>query len=297
MEQQDKIKDSPFYVEYTGKIEKHFTITTSASFNKALAKHLQYKYPNEVNKQGKHNFSACVRLLLENYLNLQCISRTSYDNYKIVLIVGDNHLGTDNIIPYGVIRTKSDDRFLSGTSRQLYWANVNEKELNKRYDASDLNKIANSIDAYKKNFDCDGVLVVDLPLNNFFDEYVDGVYTSDAENKAMHCGVNIITRKDKIYCITYEWYINLDYKPIIHSIAFDDLEQTMQDLYDINENAYTNFKVTMNAHDKKFPKDTVESLKKQYDTLQESIDKFEDAKKFAQEQQDAIKLKLDELTK
>lgn len=314
MEQQEKIKDSPFYVEYTGNIDEHFTITTTASFNKALAKHLNDKYPNEKNKQGKHNFSKCVRLLLENYLNLQCISRTSYDNYKIVLIVGDNHLGTENIIPYGVIKNKSDERFLSGTSKHLYWANVNEKVLNERYDESDLSQIENYVEHYQKQFDCGGVYVVDLPLNNFFDEYADGVYSYNAENQTMHrgasiistfndvnptmhCGVNIITRKDNVYCVVYTWYLNVDYKPIIDSIGFADLEQTMQDLSGINENAYANFKVTINAHDKKFPKDTVESLKKQYDTLQESIDKFEDAKKFAKEQQDAIKLKLDELTK
>ena len=291
------IEDSPFYVEYTGNIDKKFTVTTTPSFNKALAKHLKDKYPNILNKQGKHNFSACVRLVLEDYLNLQCISRKTYD-YNIVSIIGDKQFGDNEIITYDVIKDKSNkEHILTGHSRQLYWANINEKALNERYDVSDLTKIGKLVDGYKNRFDCDAVLVVDLPLNNFFDKYADGTYSFDAENKALHCGVNIISKTTGIHCVVYTWYINQYYKPIIHSISFDDVEQTMNDLADVNVKAFMNFEKSLGVLEDKIPKDEVERLKKQNESYEKQNQALMDMIKVIQEKIDANKSRLDELDK
>ena len=295
--EQDKIKDSPFYVEYTGKIDDHWSITTTESFKKALAKHLKDKYPNEKNKQGKHNFSKCVRLILENYLYLQCTSRKTYD-YNIVSIIGDKQFDNGEIMIYDVIKDKSNkEHILTGHSRQLYWANVNEKALNERYDLSDLTEIGKLIDVYKNKFDCDGVLVVDLPLNNFFDEYVDGIYTFDAENKPLHCGVNIISRTNGVFCVVYIWYLNQYYKPTIHSIKFEDVEQTMNDLADVNVNAFRNFEKSLNVLEDKIPKDEVERLIKQNESYEKQNESLMDIIKLNQEKIDSNKSRLDELTK
>lgn len=297
MEQQEKIKDSPFYVDYKGNKNPTIPCHASQSFIDALSKHLKDKYPTMLNRQGNHNLGACVRLILENYLNLQCLSRKTYD-YNIVVIIGDKQLGKDGFHTYGVVNDKSNkENILTGHSRKLYWANINEKELNNRYDYSDLSLIEKLVADCKNKHDCDAVYVVDMPLNNFFDEYVDGVYTYDAENKALHCGVNLITTSDNIYCMVYTWYINQDYKPMINTISFEDLEQTMQDLSDVNVNAFINFEKSLSVLEDKLPKDEVERLKKQNETFEKQIKGFEDAIKFAQEKLDANNLRLEELDK
>ena len=288
MMKQRNIKNSPFYSEYYGKKDKTLTIKTTDSFNKALAKHLKDRYPNEKNKQGKHNFSKCCRLLLENYLNLQCTSRKTY-NYKIVLIVGDNHLGTENISPYNIIKNKWDETFYPGASQRLYWED-NEKELTEKYDESDLIKIGNLVDDHKSKFDCDKVYVVSMQLNNYFDEYNGGVYTIDNENKEMHCGVNLLTTTDKPYCIVYNWSINQDYKPIIKSIGFKDYEQTMRDLYNVNDDNHSPFKGLIRSYNEKFPKDFIERLKKKKENCLRGIEKYND-------EVDKINAILDEISK
>lgn len=295
MMKQRNIKNSSFYSEYDGKKDKNLTIKTTDSFNKALAKHLKDKYPNEKNKQGKHNFSKCCRLLLENYLNLQCTSRKTY-NYKIVLIVGDNHLGTENISPYNIIKNKWDETFYPGASQRLCWE-VDEKKLTEKYNESDLIKIGNLVDDHKSKFDCDKVYVVSMQLNNYFDKYNGGVYTIDNENKEMHRGLNLLTTKDKLYCIVYNWFIDQDYKPIIKSIGFKDYEQTIRDLYYVNEKAYLIFDGLISLYNKKFPKDFIERLKKKKENYLKDIEKCKDRIKTLQKGIDKIDSKLDEFTK
>ena len=79
MEQQDKKNKSPFYVEYPGLIKDNLTVRTTSSFKDALAKHLQDKYPNEINKKGEHNFSKCLRFILEDYLQNQCLEQRMFE--------------------------------------------------------------------------------------------------------------------------------------------------------------------------------------------------------------------------
>ena len=284
------IKDSPFYVEYTGKIDEHWTVTTTESFKKTLAKHLKDKYPNEKNKSGKHNFSKCVRFILENYLNQQCISRKTY-NYSIVAISSDKQLTNNKIYPYDVLKHKSvKEHILTGHSKRIYWLKKNKDEFNEKYDYGDLSEIGKLVDKYKNKFESDKIFVVDLPLNNYFDEYVDGIYTYDAENKGMHRGVNLITTIDKIYCVVYTWYINHYYNPMIWSIEVAELDTTMQDLSQINSNAFLMFSKSIDVHDIKFPKNDIESLEnliKGYDEQIKShydeIDELEESKANVQE--------------
>lgn len=297
MKQQEKIKDSPFYVEYKGNKTETVPCHASQSFIDALSKHLKGKYPNILNKQGNHNFGACVRLILENYLNLQCISRKTYD-YNIVAIIGDKQLGNGEIYVYDVIKDElNKEHILTGHSRQLYWANVNEKALNERYAHADLSQIENYVNIYKNKFDCDGVLVVDLPLNNFFDKDADGVYGFDAEIKALHCGVNLISTLDGVYCVVYRWFINQDYKPMIQDIYFDDLEQTMKDLSDVNVNAFMNFEKSLSVLEDKVPKDEVERLKRRIEKYEKQNQSLQDIIKLNQEKIDADYSRLKELDK
>lgn len=266
------IKDSPFYNEYNGKIDEHWTVVTTESFKKALAKHLKDKYPNEKNKSGKHNFSKCVRFILENYLNQQCISRKTY-NYSIVAISSDKQLANNKLYLYDVLKHESvKEHILTGHSKRIYWLEKNEDEFNEKYDYGDLTEIGKIIDKYKNKFESDKIFVVDLPLNNYFDEYVDGIYTYDAENKGMHRGVNLITTIDKIYCVVYTWYINHYYNPMISSIEVAELDTTMQDLSQINSNAFLMFSKSIDVHDIKFPKNDIESLKNTAKAMKEEID-------------------------
>ena len=266
------IKDSPFYNEYNGKKDEHWTVVTTESFKKTLAKHLKDKYPNEKNKSGKHNFSKCVRFILENYLNQQCISRKTY-NYSIVAISSDKQLTNNEIYPYDVLKHKSvKEHILTGHSKRIYWLKKNKDEFNEKYDYDDLTEIGKIIDKYGNNFESDKIFVVDLPLNNYFDKYVDGIYTYDAENKGMHCGVNLITTIDKIYCVVYTWYINHYYNPMISSIEVAELDTTMQDLSQINSNAFLMFRKSIDVHDDKFPKNDVESLENTAKAMKEEID-------------------------
>ena len=290
---QEKLKDSPFYVEYKGNKNPSIPCHASQSFIDALSKHLKGKYPKLVNKQGNHNLGASVRLILENYLNAQCISRKSYD-YNIVAIIADTALGSGLITVCDVIKDElNKESILTGHSRKLYWAKVNNDALNERYAYEDLSNIGNRIDKIRKD-ESDAFLVVDLPLNNFFDEYVDGIYTADAENKALHCGVNLITTTDKVYCVVYDWYVNFDFKPVISSICFEDLDSTMKELSKVNVNAFMNFEKSLKVIEDKMPKDDLESLKKKNEILERDIEKFKDSIAFLQEKIDANNLKIKE---
>lgn len=290
---QEKIKDSPFYVEYKGNKNETVPCHASQSFIDALKKHLKGKYPKMVNKQGNHNFGASVRLILENYLNAQCITRKSYD-YNIVAIIEDKQFGNGDIAVYGAIKDESDENILSGHSRRLYWANVNEQALNERYAYEHLSNIGKMIDNLKQD-ESDAFLVMDLPLNNFFDEYVDGIYCIDAENKGLHCGVNLVTASDKVHCVVYDWYTNLDFKPVISSIYFDDLDSTMKKLSNVNVKASINFEKSINAYNSKFPKDESERLRNQNEIYERDIAKFKETIAFLQEKIDANNSRLNEL--
>lgn len=262
----ENIKKSPFYKEYSDKKNDSFTIHASKEFIDALKGHFKGKYPHMINKKGKnagkHNLGASARLILEDYLNNQCIERKEYD-YSIVAMIGEKQFGAiDGTI--GVV----DVRIFDIPYSPLIWGNKeHEKYFDKMFSKNGLDKqLEHSYDEYVDEIDTDDVVrVLSIGLNNHLDKLTAGVYTCNDEDSNIHCGFNLITSIGfGNHCIVYEWCLDNEYKPQIIDIFFKDVNNVLEDLLLVdNVKSYVKMKRDLEKHEKKYPSDKSDRLKKE----------------------------------
>ena len=273
MEQQDKKNKSPFYVEYPGLIKDNLTVRTTSSFKDALAKHLQDKYPNEINKKGEHNFSKCLRFILEDYLQNQCLEQRMFEYTLFGLIdlsklpkIIDGDIRSDSLIACAFVKD-SYSEFLKDTAQfnryQAHKTKLSDYNVESQmFTIRELKLFNGSMESYISNHDAENVYVIEVALNNFLDSYDDGVYGLKAD-KSKHLSANFISTADGVYGLIIIWFFDADLQMHISNIEVVSSDALLHELYLYNRDKFNLYENIFAKHQYYFPNNTVKLMEKE----------------------------------
>lgn len=230
------IEDSPFFVEY-GVPTKQQSFKASEQFEKALKKHLQDKYADEIKQDGKFKYGKFIRKTLEDYLQHQCLERKMF-NKSIFAIVSEDRLNEheDPIInacfvanPSVYYSTKKIDE-VAPLFYQVHKVALEDFPIDfMLWGARKENKFLKDLKQYQDAYSSDNIQVLEIPLNNYLDWYHDGIY-ADRSNNHVHCGANLIETKNGFYGIWYQWIVDYDYSIQTHFIQVVNQEVLLHNL-------------------------------------------------------------------
>lgn len=273
MDERD-IEDLPYYIEYTGKKTTNIQFKHSASFKKALEKHLQDKYDS-------NNFGECLRMIVEDYLQHQCLEQKLFPK-TIVGIAKESYLDNGISIKFlfvkdGYTQFYQDevDKGISGgfMFMQVHKSSVYEFMQTNMLNKHEWDKLQDTLDKYDES---EKLVVCEIALNNWMDSYDNGVYGLRAD-KSLHLGVNILNTPKKSYGIIYRWGFVTDvYGNEFIKLYGSDVENydrigiydrglVLRELDKYNKKQYSAFKHFFESYDLDFPKNAFERLKKQYE--------------------------------
>lgn len=292
------IEDSPFFVEY-GVPTKQQSFKASEQFEKALKKHLQDKYADEVKQDGKFKYGKYIRKTLEDYLQHQCLERKMFDK-SIFAIVSEDRLNED------------EDPFIDAcfvTNPSLYYSTKKFDEVaplfyqvhkvaiedfhhdlmmwGGRLENRFLLKLKEYQDAYSK----DNIQVLEIPLNNYLDWYHDGIYGERSSNH-VHCGANLIETKNGFCGIWYRWIVNNDYSIESYSIDVVNQDSLLNNLQLCgNEDIYFDYAQILKDKNDYYPKLELSILQHKLETKLNVKSDLEDEIADIQNEIDKIKNK------
>lgn len=211
------IEDSPFFVEY-GVPTKQQSFKASEQFEKALKKHLQDKYADEIKQDGKFKYGKYIRKTLEDYLQNQCLERKMF-NKSIFAIVSEDRLNEheDPIVdacfvtdPSLYYTTKKFER-VAPLFYQVHKVALEDFHHDLMlWGARKENRFLKHLKEYQDAYSSDNIVVLEIPLNNYLDYYHDGIY-SERSHAHEHIGANILETKNGFVGIIYHWFVDVDY--------------------------------------------------------------------------------------
>ena len=264
MMKKGKIEDSPFYVEYTGKI-KH-----NGKHIKTYAYHVKKDFVNPLKEFFNERFgdlsaNGIMEQIVYDYYFRYAHDRNSTGK-TIIALIDESEITSDNpqIMPlfvhnqypkdnkYGVLIDKG---IIDNYNQMQYLAFVD------RFDklSDDLqDKIISlfindgfsisGFDVFDKLKDLDensfkDLLVIQIPLNNYLDTKINGVYcyeNDDADNspaESKHVGLAIIRNWD--FPMVYSWNLNEDFGIDVEVISKVELEYLKNLCTKYNPEAFT----------------------------------------------------------
>ena len=292
------IEDSPFFVEY-GVPTKQQSFKASEQFEKALKKHLQDKYADEVKQDGKFKYGKYIRKTLEDYLQHQCLERKMFDK-SIFAIVSEDILNEDEdpirdacfvTNPSLYYSTKKFDE-VAPLFYQVHKVAIEDfhhdlmmwgGRLENRF----LFKLKKYQDAYSK----DNIQVLEIPLNNYLDWYHDGIY-ADRSSTHIHNGVNLIETKNGLCGIEYQWFVYNDYSIQLKSIHIIDQQSLLNNLQSYaNQDIYFDYAQILKDKNDYYPKLELSILQHKLETKLNVKSDLEDEIADIQNEIDKIKNK------
>lgn len=298
MDEKD-FEDSPFYVKYTGEKTTNVSFKHSKSFKKALEKHLRNKFDSD-------NFGACLRYIVEDYLQHQCLEQKLFQK-TIVAIAKKSQI--DNGISLRFLFVKDgytqyyQDEFDKGIHGGVKFIQVHQSSIIDYIDNNlmtknehDLIKSASEhyINEFVEQGIEDDVVVCEIPLNNWLDSYDDGVYGLRAD-KNVHLGVNIINTNEKAFGIIYRWFFATDINgnefikvvggsvETYDCIGIFDRNLVLRELSKYNKDKYNAFKHVFESFDLSFPQNSFDRLVKKYESKLKEKELKENDLKFIDE--------------
>lgn len=268
--EQDNIKDSPFYVKYNGE-GKDKSFNMPEDMLKALKKHLEDKYADEVEKDGKFKFGKYIRKTLADYLQQQCLERKIFDK-SIFAIVSEDKLKSedDPIIDVCFATTpvfyKEKKRY-ELSNYQVVRHKLSEFDYELMMWTPKLeHKFLKELRDYKESYSSDNIVVLEIHLNNYLDWYHDGI-CSDNTNPNVHVGANFISTSVGIFGIFYHWRVLGDYSVDVIDIRVCNQGLLLHMLEQCgNKQIYSLYSDIFRISNKKFPKLEVDMLKEQLNT-------------------------------
>lgn len=274
-------EDSMFYVEYPGNKTSNIQFKHSASFKKALIKHLKDKFDSD-------SYGDCLRYIVEDYLQHQCLEQKLFQK-TIVAIAKQSEI--DNGISLRFLFVKDgytqyyQDLIDNGIYGGAKFIQVHQSSIIDYIDNNlmtkkehDLIKSASEhyIDEFVQNNIEDDVVVCEIPLNNWLDSYDDGVYGLRAD-KNVHLGVNVLNAKNNAFGIIYRWFFATDvhgnkFIKIVGGnvenydrIAIFDKNLVLRELSKYNKNKHVAFKHVFESFDLNHPTNAFDRLVMKYE--------------------------------
>ena len=292
------IEDSPFFVEY-GVPTKQQSFKASEQFEKALKKHLQDKYADEVKQDGKFKYGKYIRKTLEDYLQHQCLERKMFDK-SIFAIVSEDRLNEDEdpirdacfvTNPSLYYSTKKFDE-VAPLFYQVHKIPLNEFDIDMMMWGARLeNKFLLKLKEYQDNYSSDNIQVLEIPLNNYLDWYHDGIY-ADKSSTHFHSGVNLIETKNGLCGIEYQWFVYNDYSIQLKFIKVIDQQSLLNNLQlCANQDIYFDYAQILKDKNDYYPKLELSILQHKLETKLNVKSDLEDEIADIQNEIDKIKNK------
>lgn len=268
------IEDSPFYIKYTGDKVENIQFKHSASFKKALTKHLKDKFHT-------NNFGESLRTIVEDYLQNQCLEQKLFEK-TIVCIAKESDIKHGISLRFLFVKDEYTYAFQKEVDKGFHdgvmFIQVNKSSVTEYLSHNTITKkehdaLKSALEQYN---DSDNPMICEIALNNWLDSYDDGVYGIRSDKKA-HLGVNILNTTENSFGVIYRWYFAVDVKgnEFIKVIGADlenfdrvgiyDKDVVLNELYRFNKNKHRTFKHMFESHDLAFPKNAFERLQRKYE--------------------------------
>ena len=271
--------ESPYFIEYKGAISSDgVKVRFTQEFEKNLKKHLQKKYPHAIDKRKNNtwSFSTCIRYVLEDYLQQQCLENKTFEITLVCFVdydadaVLDSMIAVDYVLD-GYTKNLKDE---SANNSDFVFANKSSVDEFNAWNLVPFN--SKYLKGFKENLkefqyatDSDNVLVVEIALNNWLDTLQDGVYKYKNQDN-YHGGVNLIELDNVLYGLYYEWEVTRDNDVVVKDVYFLDSNNILDTLENINPKVYNLFKKNLS------PKDNKLRLKKRLKAAEDEVAKIKD---------------------
>lgn len=269
--------ESPYFIEYKGAISSDgVKVRFTQEFEKNLKKHLQKKYPHAIDKKKNNtwSFSTCIRYVLEDYLQQQCLDNIVFETTLVCFVDYDADAVLDSMIAVDYVldgytknlkdeSTNNSDFVFANKSSVDEFNAWNLVPFNSRY----LKGFNENLKEFRYATDSDNVLVVEIALNNWLDTFQDGVCKYKNQDN-YHGGVNLIELDNALYGLYYEWEVTRDNEIVVKDVYFLDSNDILDTLENINPKVYRLFKKNLSPKDKKL------RLKKQLKAAEDEVAKI-----------------------
>lgn len=259
MMKKGKIEDSPFYVEYTGKVhrkekytyhvkkdfvnplkeffDERFGALSKSEIMEQIVYDYYFRYAHDRNSTGK----TIIALIDE--------SEITSDNPKIMPLFVQNQYPKDN--KYGVLIDKG---IIDNYNQMQYVAFVDRfdrlsDDLQEKIISLFINDgfSISGFDVFDKLKDLDensfkDLLIIQIPLNNYLDTKINGVYcyeNDDADNspaESKHVGLAVIRNLN--FPLVYTWSLNEDFGIDVEVISKVGLEYLKNLCVKYNQDAF-----------------------------------------------------------